>query len=99
MPPANASAASSVEPSPAGEQVLGDYLAALAARGAGNRSFSGAARVFLARWPNPQTWADQPLPIRLSASSATRPLLNYLIVGVRPHMSVGVRPDVSVSAW
>jgi integrase len=79
MLPANASAASSAEPSPA-EHVLGDYLAALAARGAGNRSFSGAARMFLARWPNPQTWGDQPLTIRLSANSATRPLLNYLML-------------------
>lgn len=82
MLPANASAPSSAArwPTPTGQQLLDDYLAALAARGAGNRSFLVGARVFLARWPNPQAWADQPLPIRLSANSATRPLLNYLML-------------------
>ncbi|VAZ81072.1 Tyrosine recombinase XerD [Mycobacterium persicum] len=48
--------------------------------GAGNRSFLGAARAFLDRWPNPQGWAQQPLPVRLSAGSALRPLLNYLML-------------------
>jgi integrase len=52
----------------------------LAARGAGNRSFLGAARAFLNRWPDPQAWAEQPLPVRLSAGSAVRPLLTYLML-------------------
>jgi integrase len=84
MPPATASApaegAAAWRPAPRGEQLLSNYLSALAARGAGNRSFHGAARAFLARWPDPQTWAEQPLPTRLSARSAVRPLLNYLML-------------------
>ena len=42
--------------------------------------FLGAARAFLARWPDPQAWAEQPLPVRLSAGSSVRPLLNYLML-------------------
>lgn len=80
MLPANTSSASSVVPPRRGRQILEDYLAALSARGAGNRSFVGAGRVFLTRWPNPQAWAEQPLTIRLSANSSTRPLLNYLML-------------------
>jgi hypothetical protein len=67
-------------PAPRGEELLSGYLCALAARGAGNRSFVGAARAFLARWPAPQAWAEQPLPVRLSAGSAVRPLLNHLML-------------------
>jgi integrase len=86
MLPANASAPGSTAlwpPTPTGQQLLEDYLATLKARGAGNRSFLVGARVFLARWPDPQAWAGQPLPIRLSANSATRPLLTYLMLAGR----------------
>lgn len=34
----------------------------------------------MARWPDPQAWAEQPLQVRLSASSAVRPLLTYLML-------------------
>ena len=37
--------------------VFADYVAVLAGRGAGNRSFYGGARAFLNRWPEPQAWA------------------------------------------
>ena len=82
MPPATASAPSSATPRPAPglQQLQAGYVAALEARGAGNRSFLGAARAFLRRWPDPQAWAGEPLPVRLSANSATRPLLNSLMV-------------------
>jgi hypothetical protein len=82
MPPATASAPNSPPPwpVPAGHELLEGYRAVLAARGGGNPSFLGAARVFLARWPDPQRWAAQPLPVRLSAGPSTRPLLNYLML-------------------
>jgi hypothetical protein len=84
MPPATASAPAEGTagrwPAPRGEELLSGYLAALAARGAGNRSFVGAAHAFLSRWPDPQRWAEQPLPVRLSAGSSVRPLLNYLML-------------------
>jgi integrase len=77
---APAEGAAAWRPAPRGEQLLSGYLCALAARGAGNRSFLGAARAFLARWPDPQAWTEQPLPVRLSAGSAVRPLLTYLML-------------------
>ena len=83
MLPATASAPSNggpARPVPSGPQLLDGYLAALAARGAGNRAFLGAARAFLARWPDPQRWAEQPLRTRQSAGSSVRPLLNYLML-------------------
>lgn len=83
MPPATASAPSSgaaARPRPPGPELFESYRAALAARGVGNRSFLGAARAFLQRWPDPQVWAEQPLPARLSAGSAVRPLLNHLML-------------------
>jgi integrase len=83
MPPATASAPSSGAAArllPHGPELFESYCAALAARKAGNRSFLGAARAFLDRWPDPQAWAEQPLPVRLSAGSALRPLLNYLML-------------------
>ena len=33
------------------------YLACLAARGVGNKTFDCGARCFLARFPDPQAWA------------------------------------------
>lgn len=83
MPPATASAPGSraaARPLPRGPELFENYRAALAARGAGNRSFLTAARTFLSRWPDPQQWAEQPLPVRLSAGSSVRPLLNYLML-------------------
>jgi integrase len=64
---------------------MGGYRASLAARGAGNKSFYCAARAFLARWPDPQAWAGEPLAVRLSASAATRPFLNYLMLSGQLH--------------
>jgi integrase len=81
MPPASASAPSDGPRRPLSpSDLLGGYQAALAARGAGNKSFDCAARAFLARWPDPQAWAAEPLPVRLSASPSARPFLNYLML-------------------
>ena len=55
------------------------YLAWLAGRGVGNRSFLGAARSFLVRFPDPQAWAALPLAERLGISSAASPLVNFLM--------------------
>jgi integrase len=79
MLPASASAPCDAR-RPAPSELLGGYQAALAARGAGNKSFLSAARSFLARWPDPQAWAGEPLAVRLSASPSARPFLNYLML-------------------
>lgn len=48
-----------------------DYLAWLAARGVGNRSYLSGARAFLARHPDPQeSWAALPLATRLASAHA-----------------------------
>ena len=80
MPPASASAPCDGLRRPAPSELLGGYQAALAARGAGNKSFLCAARSFLARWPDPQAWAAEPLAVRLSASNSAKPFLNYLML-------------------
>jgi integrase len=80
MQPALANAPSSRRPRGASQALLEAYLSALAARGAGNSSYESAARTFLARWPYPQGWANQPLRLRLSANAGTRALLNYLML-------------------
>jgi integrase len=83
MPRACASAPAAEPPAArprrAGELAAG-YAAHLAARGRGCRSYRDAASRFLGRWPNPQTWAEQPLPLRLAADSATRPLVTHLML-------------------
>ena len=71
---------------PQAEPIYDAYLACLAARGVGNKTFDSGARCFLARFPDPQAWADLPLAARLAG---TRPH-----VRVRPRVQVGVRPRV-----
>lgn len=56
------------------------YLAYLAQTGRGGVSYGQAARVFLRRWPDPTAWALEPLTVRLSANSATRPFITYLML-------------------
>lgn len=56
------------------------YAAHLARQGRGNVAYERAARAFLRRWPQVQTWAALPLRRRLSAGSATRPFVTFLMV-------------------
>jgi len=60
--------------------LLDAYLAWLAAGERGNRTYVVFARSFLARWPDPQAWAAEPLELRLGANRHTRPLLNFLML-------------------
>jgi integrase len=59
---------------------LADYREHLARTGRGNHAYDWAARSFLARWPDPQAWAAQPLSRRLRAGNQTRPLLTFLML-------------------
>ncbi|MEU4842347.1 tyrosine-type recombinase/integrase [Nocardia testacea] len=56
------------------------YLAELARTGRGSAPYYSAARTFLQQWPDPQDWAGEPLERRLSANSATRPFLTFLML-------------------
>src|SRR5665811_601583 len=56
------------------------YLDHLASTGRGNVPYYRAARVFFERWPDPQAWAAEPLEVRLSAASATRSIITFLML-------------------
>ena len=60
--------------------LVSDYVAHLARTGRGNTNADANARRFLRRWPEPQRWAEQPLPDRLSEGLNTRSFLTFLIV-------------------
>jgi integrase len=80
-----ASASVRVAEHTAGDLVCG-YLAHLARAGRGTANAEANARRFLRRWPDPQEWAAQPLPQRLSEAPNTRTFLTFLIIWgyVRP---------------
>ena len=61
------------------------YLEWLARRGVGNPTFRSGARSFLARFPHPQRWAEEPLKERLSLGTQTRPFLNFLMLHSHLH--------------
>lgn len=81
MPPAPANAPT---PEPGAVPSAGELLSAWrrhqAATGRGNPASDWAARKFLARWPHPQDWADQPLAARLELVPSTMSLLMFLMV-------------------
>jgi site-specific recombinase XerD len=61
--------------------VYDTYLGWLAARGVGNHTFDSGARCFLARYPDPQAWAELPLGARLAGTRPhLQPLLNFLML-------------------
>ena len=62
------------------------YLEQLRRTVRGNTAYWRAARRFFQCWPDPQRWAEEPLEFRLSAGSATRPIITFLMVhrGLRP---------------
>ena len=75
MPPVK----TAVPPQAAG--IYDAYLACLAARGVGNKTFDSGARCFLARFPGPQAWAGLPLAARLAGTRPQlQPLLNFLML-------------------
>jgi integrase len=84
MPPVTASAPAADRRRrarrPRPQRLLADYRQHLARTGRGNHAYDWAARSFLARWPDPQAWAAQPLARRLRAGNQTRPLLTFLMV-------------------
>jgi integrase len=82
MPPVTASAPSADLPGadlPSAD-LHAAYLNHLARTGRGNSAYWQAARTFFRRWPDPRRWAEQPLAARLSAGSATRPIITFLML-------------------
>ena len=81
MMPAPASAARA-EPArpPVPEALLRQYAGWLATRGRGNRCFADGAAGFLRRWPDPQSFAAEPLDAMLSQDQQTRPFITFLLL-------------------
>jgi integrase len=75
MLPATASA-----PAPDPAALHAAYLGHLQRTGRGNTAYWTAARTFFARWPDPASWAAEPLGTRLAANGATRPLITFLML-------------------
>ena len=57
---------------PQAAPVYDAYQGWLAARGVGNHTFDSGARCFLARYPDPQAWAELPLGERLAGVAHAR---------------------------
>ena len=89
MPHANASVTRSGDrqlPALRGTQLRAAYLDHLRATGRGSLPYERAAHRFFDAWPDPAGWAASPLEERLSAGSATRPIITFLMLhqGLRP---------------
>ena len=65
---------------PPARVLLSAYADHLAVTGRGNVLYERAASRFLGRWPNPQSWADEPLAARVATDSSTRPFVMFLMV-------------------
>jgi integrase len=79
--PAPASAARA-EPAPAAvpDVLLRQYAGWLAARSRGNRCFADGAAGFLRRWPDPQSFAAEPLEVMLAQDQHARPFVTFLLL-------------------
>ncbi|HTS95208.1 MAG TPA: tyrosine-type recombinase/integrase [Streptosporangiaceae bacterium] len=65
---------------PAREALLRQYAGWLAARGRGNRCFADGAAGFLRRWPDPRSFAAEPLEVMLGQDQQTRPFITFLLL-------------------
>ena len=80
MPAPGSAVSAEPAPPPAGEALLRQYAAWLAARGRGNRCFAGGAAGFLRRWPDPRSFAAEPLEVMLGQDQQTRPFITFLLL-------------------
>ncbi|MCA1821205.1 MAG: tyrosine-type recombinase/integrase [Pseudonocardia sp.] len=88
MPPALAYA-----PDPDGIDLLAAFRAHAARLGLRGVNQDKAARGFLRRWPDPQSWAEEPLAVRLALPENSRSFLMFLLLGgyLRPGYDYLVR--------
>jgi hypothetical protein len=77
--PASAARAEPARP-PVPEALLSQYAGWLTARGRGNRCFADGAAGFLRRWPDPQSFAAEPLEAMLAQDQQTRPFITFLLL-------------------
>jgi integrase len=67
------------EVTPPAEVLFACYVEHQQATRRGNATSNRAARLFLARWPDPQAWADEPLDVRLPLPPSTMSLVMFLM--------------------
>ncbi|MGA7203283.1 MAG: tyrosine-type recombinase/integrase [Specibacter sp.] len=81
MLPANASNPQIEDPG----LVVDEYRGYLASRGHGSSPAFSAARTFMARWPAPEDWLDEPLQARWETKHHTTPFILFLMLTGRLH--------------
>ncbi len=79
MLPAAVNAPKPEPATPPAEVLFARYVDHQRATGRGNPTAERAARLFLARWPDPQAWAEEPLNVRLSLPPSTMSLVMFLM--------------------
>ncbi|MDQ2708760.1 MAG: site-specific integrase [Actinomycetota bacterium] len=88
MPPAPACA-------PVRDEIdlLAEFRAHMARLGLHGPNQDKSARAFLRRWPDPQSWADEPLATRLALPEVSRSFLMFVLLGghLRPGYDYLVR--------
>jgi integrase len=65
---------------PAADALLRQYADWLTARGRGNKCFADGAAGFLRRWPDPRSFAAEPLDVMLAQDQQTRPFITFLLL-------------------
>ncbi len=85
MLPANASNPRTEDP----VLVVDEYRDYLASRGHGSSPAFAAARTFMARWPAPEDWLNEPLQTRWETKHHTTPFVLFLMLTGRIHGDYG----------
>jgi integrase len=67
-------------PRPVPDALLRQYADWLSGRGRGNRCFADGAAGFLRRWPDPQSFAAEPLEAMLAQDQHARPFITFLLL-------------------
>ncbi|WP_396277169.1 tyrosine-type recombinase/integrase [Glutamicibacter creatinolyticus] len=68
---------------------MDEYRDYLAARGHGSKPAFSGARTFMARWPQPEDWLDEPLSQRAETKKHTTGFILFLMLSGRLHGDYG----------
>lgn len=69
--------------------VVDEYRGYLASRGHGSTPAFSGARTFMARWPVPEDWLNEPLQVRWETKYHTTPFVLFLMLTGRIHGDYG----------
>lgn len=93
-------ATAAADTAPRAEELLAAFRQHLAVTGRSNTAYARGARAFLRAWPDPQSWADEPLAVRITLGQPQWPFVMFLLVHrlLRPGWDWLVRRKLS-SIW